>query len=239
MPRLVAQAPARRPQRGHHHHDQRGDPGNGEQHAWVVPHQIPGLREEPGSGRAGVTECDQTDVDDHGGERAEAQPAVPAGQPVLPVALLHPGDPGHQRHLDQHGVGGEQSREATCGGQLVAPARVEELMNTSAVHPQGEHDEDTGGHHVGQTVAPHRGRGGAVGPAGHRGHVSNDARVCCGEPVNTCRDRRNRGHPSPASPHLDGLASCRSTLPLHAGQQHPEGRAPTGLAVHADRSAVG
>jgi hypothetical protein len=69
----------------------------------------------------------------HQREGGEPGEAVPAGEPVLPDRALDDRDAGHEQHLYEQQIGGEQAGEAADRGQAVAPTG--ERRDAAAAHP--------------------------------------------------------------------------------------------------------
>ena len=110
-------------------------PATAEQDARVVDDEVPGLGQDVGAGLDRVADGHDDDVGDHEVDRPEADEPVPARELVLAVGPFDQRDPGHQQHLDQQQVRGDETGEAAYGGQPGAPAG--EVLDVAARRPRG------------------------------------------------------------------------------------------------------
>ncbi len=123
VPRLVPQPPSGRPDAGRRDHDQADGPGHRQQHTAVVGHQRPAGRQHGAPPTRGVPAEDQPDVQQHQGERHEADHPVDPHQPVTAVRVLEDRQPGHQQDLHQEKVGGPQTGDPAGRREPAGPGR--------------------------------------------------------------------------------------------------------------------
>ncbi len=140
VPGLVPQAPAGFAHRGHHDEQQQTRARGRQQHARVVPHELPRLFERVDARLHRVAEDLQPDVGREERERPEADDPVHAGDAVAPEAAFEQRHARHQQHLVEEQVGGCQARGATEGVERVrSPGR--QRLHLSARDPHGHDDE--------------------------------------------------------------------------------------------------
>ena len=158
VPGLVPEGTPRGPHGRDHDRGQRGGAGDREQHAGVVEGEVDELTDHAVTVAGRVAEGDEHDVREHQVEGPEADEPVPAGELVLPEGPLHERDPGHQQHLDEQEVGGDQSGQPAGGVEAALTQRVGQVLQPAAGHPEGDHDEHAEPGQDARRVAP---------PAGH------------------------------------------------------------------------
>ena len=179
MPALVGESPARRPHREDRDEDEEGRADVGHQHVGVGGQEGPGLSGEGAAIGERVAGGGEDDVSDDQVDGGEAQPAVPARDPVDPEEAVEPGASRHQHHLDERGVGAQQGAELTHRDQH--RGRVGQMGKLPVASPQ---NDDQGGiaadrqDHVARAQSPAAGNAQRA-PGGSRDRPAGGARQGC------------------------------------------------------------
>lgn len=136
VPGLVAQTPPRAADARDDDENQQERAGGGEQHAGVVPREIPRLGEERHPRLLRVAHDEEDDVREHQPERPEPGDAVHARDRIAPDAAFEQRHPGHEQYLVEKEIRRCEAGETPEGVRRLGPA-AEDRLHSPARHPQG------------------------------------------------------------------------------------------------------